>query len=77
MVGTFLSVNIHNYFANEVSFVDGLPVTTKRDRNFHGFGMRSVRRICDKYDGDLVIRTEGGVFNVNILFQLGGTQDEV
>lgn len=69
MVGTFLSINIHNYYKNEISFVDGLPVTTKHDKNYHGFGMRSVRRICDKYNGDMVIRTDDGVFNVNILFQ--------
>lgn len=69
MAGAFLSINIHNYFKNEICFVDGLPVTTKRDKNYHGFGMRSVRRICDKYNGDMVIRTDNGVFNVNILFQ--------
>lgn len=70
MVGTFLSVNIHNYFKHKIEFVGGLPVTTKSEKTYHGFGMRSVRRICDKYNGDMVIRSDGGVFNVNILFQI-------
>lgn len=78
--GAFLSVNIHNYYRHELHFVDGVPVTTKTVKDYHGFGFKSIKRICSKYDGELDIRAENGVFNVNILFQLreesAGGEDE-
>ena len=30
--------------------------------------MKSIRLVCRKYDGELDIRTEGGMFTVNIVF---------
>ena len=65
----FVSVNINNYYANDVTVVDGLPVTTKEDRRFHGYGLKSIRLIVEKYDGDLSFLTVDGVFYLNILFQ--------
>lgn len=29
------------------------PVTTKKDKQFHGYGIKIIRSIVDKYDGDL------------------------
>ena len=50
-------------------FDGGLPRTTKRDTENHGFGMRSVRASLKKYGGELRISAENQLFNVNFLLK--------
>lgn len=69
-VNGFLAVNIHNYYEKDIVISDGLIQTTKDDRLRHGYGMSSMRAICDKYGGDMVVKTEDKVFTLNILFPL-------
>ncbi|MBR4210596.1 MAG: sensor histidine kinase [Lachnospiraceae bacterium] len=65
----FVKVNIHNYYEGELNFSEeGLPLTTKADKENHGFGMKSIRYIVEKYGGTVSVKTEKGVFNLNILF---------
>lgn len=65
--GRLLSVHLENYFSGEVKFENGLPVTTKGDRMYHGFGMKSVRMTAEKYGGNVIVRTEGDSFLLDIL----------
>ncbi len=69
-VNDFLSVNIHNRFDGELEFDGSLPVTTKADKDCHGYGMKSVYAISKKYDGTLSITADNGIFNLNIIFPL-------
>ena len=67
--GNLISVGVYNYCGStDFVFSDGLPRTTKKHDDVHGFGLKSVRRICEKYGGTLDICPEDGFFNVNILF---------
>ena len=50
--------------ANPRLFREGLPVTTKRDKAYHGFGVRSVKYIVDKYKGNLLMQAADGRFSV-------------
>lgn len=59
-----LCVSTENYFAGKISFRDGLPQTTKEEKELHGQGMRSIRMIAEKYGGDLRIRADGDLFCV-------------
>lgn len=52
----------------ELSFTDGLPQTTKEDKAYHGFGVRSIRYIVKKYGGDVRMYAEEGKFHADILF---------
>ena len=61
-------IHMENYCANEVRFEDGLPVTTKADKNYHGFGVRSIKYIVEKYNGEMLMRYENHKFQVDILF---------
>lgn len=63
------SVSVENYYnpAAQPSFEDGLPQTTKADKANHGFGMRSMRAIVERYGGTLVVRAEDGVFHLDIM----------
>lgn len=69
-IQTFLSINIHNYYDKVLEFERGLPKTTKNDTDIHGFGMKSIRMISEKYNGDMSVRGNNRVFNLNILFPL-------
>ena len=66
--GIFISIHISNPCAERPDFVDGLPVTTKQDKDYHGFGMRSMRYIVEHYDGALTASWEDGVYILDILF---------
>lgn len=46
---------------------DGLPVTTKRNRQTHGFGLRSIRHIVEGYGGFLTVSVERDCFYLRIL----------
>jgi hypothetical protein len=48
------SVNVGR--ANEIT-------TTKRDPSLHGFGLKNVERVANKYEGSMEIKYESGVFS--------------
>lgn len=68
----FVSVHIENNFAagREIAFKDDLPISSKPDKNEHGFGMRSIQMVTDKYSGGMNIAVEGDVFALDILIPL-------
>ena len=66
--GGFVAVGVENYCGEKLAFADGLPVTSKSDKDFHGFGVKSIRYIVEKYGGTLCIEQKGDTFAVNILF---------
>ena len=60
--GELSVLQIENYCGHPVSFAgDGLPVTTKTDGD-HGYGMRSIRSIVEKYGGSLTVQVDGDIF---------------
>ena len=69
--GALFAIHIENPSSRQPMFMDGLPVTDKQDTDFHGFGMRSMRYICEKYSGALTTGWEDGIFSVDMLFPLG------
>lgn len=66
--GDFVSISIQNFFSKQLRFENGLPITTKKDKNYHGYGTQSIKMICEKYNGTLSINTNDNIFSVNILF---------
>lgn len=61
-------IHMENYCKEQVAFADGLPQTTKKDKHYHGFGVKSIRYIVDKYKGELLMHAEQERFVVDILF---------
>lgn len=47
-----------------------LPVSTKEDKAFHGFGLRNIRRVAQKYHGDMEVETTGQVFRLSVMLQV-------
>ena len=68
-VGHMCSIHIENPYNGELVFNDGLPETTK-DRNWHGFGMKSMNRIVTSYGGIMTATADGGIFKLDILIPI-------
>ena len=64
---SFILIHQENYYEGELTFVDGLPQTVKEDKQYHGFGMRSIRALIEKYGGDLHLEVQEGVYVLDIL----------
>lgn len=59
-------IQVENYFPGTLEYRDGLPETTKADRNLHGFGLKSIRYSVEKYSGYLNIDTKSDMFILRI-----------
>ena len=66
----FLSIHIENYFSGEIYKRDGRIMTIKPDKDYHGFGVSSMKQIVEKYQGDMAFNTSNQIFKVNILFPI-------
>lgn len=71
-------ITIRNPVSGEVRQRDGLPQTTKEDKNRHGYGFKSIKKAAARYGSDNVSFTvEDGVFELRIFLQYappGGKQ---
>ena len=47
-----------------------MPITTKTDTIYHGYGVKSISLIVDKYDGDVSFAIKNETFNLSILLPL-------
>lgn len=45
-----------------------MPKTTKANNGYHGYGLKSIKLIVDKYDGDFKIDIKDSIFMIQILF---------
>lgn len=61
-----LGIMLSNSFEGAVIQKDGEYKTTKDDQDNHGLGLKTVRRIVDKYQGDLEFISQGSDFTVKI-----------
>ena len=66
-----LLIQQDNYFDGNIMFdQEGLPITSKEDKNYHGFGIQSIKLLVEKYNGTMTTYTSLDVFHLNILFNL-------
>lgn len=66
--GKLAILQIENYYDQDLRFEDGLPQSSKGDTANHGFGMKSIRRTAEKYNGSISIHTEDQIFILSIVF---------
>lgn len=72
--GDLVFLSFSNYFRGVLELQDGLPQTTKTEEvGYHGYGMKSMRLIASKYDGELSVTTRGELFRLNIYLQIPKT----
>ena len=65
-----LVVQILNPLDEGLTFVDGLPLTTKGDTEYHGYGLKSIRHTVRQYGGHMNVKVDNGWFSLKILIPL-------
>ncbi len=62
-----LYIEVQNPYSTEIIMQNGIPVTSKADKQYHGFGLRSIRQTTEKYGGTMTILTDNGWFRLKLL----------
>lgn len=57
-----------NEYEGELRWREGTLLTSKGDEDYHGFGMKSVSAIVEKYGGIMSISAQNGLFVLSITF---------
>lgn len=65
-----LMIRVKNHCEDRLKFVDGLPVTTKKDKGYHGFGLKSMEHTAEKYGGTVVCQQMDNAFVLQILLPI-------
>lgn len=63
----WIKISMENYCSEKLSFSDGVPITTKDDKRYHGYGTKSIRSIAGKYGGTVAMAQEGERFVLRVL----------
>ena len=48
----------------------GIIISTKTDRKEHGFGLKNIEAVAEKYNGCMNVNHNDGVFAVDVLLYL-------
>lgn len=63
-------IQIENYLPAMPVMIDSLPQTTKNDTRFHGFGLKSIKYLVEKYKGYMHINTDNNKFSLIVMLPL-------
>ena len=66
--GTSFFISVENNYTGKVLMKNNKLLTIKRDNSNHGYGIGIIRRVVDKYGGEIIVSTAGNVFLVEIIF---------
>lgn len=65
--GNTVLLVFRNTYGTKPVLEGGLPRTTKKDKRSHGYGMKNMQAVAEKYGGNLLCRTQGDEFVLQIL----------
>ena len=65
-LNNFVMIRIENYYEDELKTDGENYVTTKGDKRYHGWGIKSIRYTADRYDGAVYINTDNNWFDIKI-----------
>lgn len=63
----FILIHIENYYTGKLQMVNDLPQTSKAQKSIHGYGLKSVKLMIEKYKGNLYLENTDDIFCVNII----------
>lgn len=70
VVNQLLMIHAENRFGDSLKFRNGVPLTTKADKDSHGFGMMSIRHIVEKYSGNFAVSAQDQLFQIDIMLPI-------
>lgn len=59
-------LQVENYYQGELQFDGDLPRTSKPNTDYHGFGLKSIQNIAEKYGGFLTVQAENQIFLLRV-----------
>lgn len=65
-----IHISMSNLYDGSINKIDGHIISKKDDKDNHGYGLDSIKRIVDKYDGSMIKSYENGKFEVDIIIYL-------
>ena len=68
----FVRIRTENYCDEKIRFRNGMPMTTKKDKRLHGYGMKSICATVEKYGGSTVACQRDNWFELKILIPISG-----
>lgn len=68
--GKLLAVTMKNYYARPPQVQDGLPITSKDDPRYHGYGLKSIRLMAQKYGSGMTFSARDGIFTLNLILPI-------
>lgn len=66
----FLEIQLENFCPDFPELVEGYPLTTKEDKENHGYGLKSIAMTVEKYNGCMTISQRDEMFCLQILIPL-------
>lgn len=61
-----VDISCENFVAQPPEIVNGMPRTTKKDKRNHGYGIKSIKSIVEKYKGNMDISVRDNIFSLDI-----------
>lgn len=61
-----LNIIVTNTYSNELVYQGDFYQTSKQDKKKHGYGMRNIKEVVDRYDGIMDTNADNGVFTVTV-----------
>ena len=65
-----VKIQVENYTPAEVEIVGGFPQTTKQDKLSHGYGVKSIAYIVEKYGGIMNFEASDHTFILDVMLPL-------
>lgn len=66
----FLIISVSNSYEGDIQFQEGLPLSQKQDKRYHGFGTKSIQDTIKRYGGTVTFRAENGWFEVKATYSI-------
>ncbi|MEG1863106.1 MAG: GHKL domain-containing protein [Oscillospiraceae bacterium] len=69
---SYLIINISNTFDGQTNLENHIYQTIKTGEGHHGIGLSNVRRVVEKYNGEILFEDKDNVFTVSAMLALEG-----
>ena len=66
-MANYMNIEVENSSARKAQLLGGLPATSKADKALHGFGLRSVKSVLERYDGIMDIEQTDGSYSISLM----------
>lgn len=69
----FLMIRVENYFESTLQMEGGEFKTTKKSKDHHGYGIKSIRYTAERYGGSVSIEAKDNWFHLRVLIPIQST----